>query len=360
LLSSNAPGPLRWLLGGFVSYTSEMDAAFLVAIHPQKSRAIYRRSDELSEGAVYGELAYDFTPRITATLGARLFATRVDTSAGDFEIAQIPIAPLDERLTDRGVAPKVRISFAATPDVVIYAQLQEGYRAGGFNIPPGAGGGAPEKVAAQFRPDHLWSYEVGVGLPLFNHHLNLRGAIFHANWFGLQTDQRLASGLPMTVNIGDGSNTGIEGEAVWRPDDHLQVRANLLLEDPQITRAADVFPARRDIGLPGVPYDMGAAEVRYRWRIGAYEAETSAQFSYVGRSYLTFDGGLGNAMGGYASGRVAGALRSQTWRVTAYVDNVADERGNTFAYGNPLSRARATQATPQRPRTVGLGLARSF
>jgi iron complex outermembrane receptor protein len=360
LLSSNAPGPLRWLLGGFASYTSETDAAFLVAIHPQRSRAIYRRSDELSEGAIYGELAYDVTPRITATVGARWFATRVDTSAGDFDIAQAPIAPLDERLTDQGVAPKVRISFAATPDVVIYAQLQEGYRAGGFNIPPGAGGGAPETVAAQFRPDHLWSYEVGAGLPLFDHRLNLRGAIFHAVWFGLQTDQRLASGLPMTVNIGDGSNTGIEGEAVWRPDEHLQVRANLLLEDPQITRAADVFPARRDIGLPGVPYDMGAAEVRYRWRIGAYEAEASAQVSYVGRSYLTFDGGLGNAMGGYASGRVAATLRSQTWRMTAYVDNIADERGNTFAYGNPLSRARATQATPQRPRTIGLGLARSF
>jgi hypothetical protein len=133
-----------------------------------------------------------------------------------------------------------------------------------------------------------------------------------------------------------------------------------LLEDPKITRAADVFPARRDIGLPGVPYDMGAADVRYRWRIGPYEAETSAQVFYVGRSYLTFDGGLGNAMGGYASGRVAAALRGQAWRVTAYVDNVGDERGNTFAYGNPFSRARATQATPLRPRTVGMGFSRGF
>ena len=362
LLSSNSPGPLRWLVGGFVSYTDEMDAAFLQDVNPPgPARSIYRRRDQLSEGALYGEAAYDITSRITATLGARWFATRVDTRAGDFDIAQTPVAPLNERLTDQGVAPKARISFAATPDVVIYAQVQEGYRAGGFNIPPAAGGSTtPETVAAQFRPDHLWSYEIGADLPLFDHHLNLRGAIFHADWFGLQTDQRLATGLPMTVNIGDGSNTGIEGEAVWRPDDHLQVRANALIEDPQITRATDVFPARRDIGLPGVPYDMGAVDVRYRWRIGAYEAETSAQVSYVGRSYLTFDGGLGNAMGGYGSGRVAAALRGRAWELTTYVDNVADERGNTFAYGNPFSRARATQATPLRPRTVGVGLARSF
>ncbi|MGZ6038430.1 MAG: TonB-dependent receptor [Phenylobacterium sp.] len=361
LLTSNAPGPLRWLVGGFVSYTDEMDAAFLVGLDPVISQAIYRRRDELSEGAVYGEAAYDVTARITATLGGRWFATRVDTKAGDFDIAQAPVAPIHEKLTDQGVAPKARISFAATPDAVIYAQVQEGYRAGGFNIPPAAGGSlTPETVAPQFRPDHLWSYELGAGLALFDHRLNLRGAVFHADWYGLQTDQRLASGLPMTVNIGDGSNTGVEAEAIWRPDAHLQVRANLLVEDPQITRAADVFPARRDIGLPGVPYDMGAADVRYRWRIGAYEAEASAQVSYVGRSYLTFDGGLGNAMGGYASGRVAVGLSGQAWKMTAYADNVADERGNTFAYGNPFSRARATQATPLRPRTVGMGFARAF
>jgi iron complex outermembrane receptor protein len=360
LLSSNAPGPLRWLAGAFVSYSREMDSAELVSLSPpEPGRSVYRRRDELTETAAYGEVAYDFTPRITATAGARWFMTRVTTHADGFDLAPTPLDPVSRRLTDSGVAPKLRLSFAAPADVVIYAQIQEGYRAGGFNIPPAAGGGT-ETVAAQFRPDRLWSYELGAGLPLFDRTLTLRGALFHADWRNLQTDQRLASGLPMTVNIGDGSNTGVEAEATWRPNAHLQVRANLLVDDPKITRAADVFPARRDIGLPGVPYDMGAADVRYRWRLGRFDAEASAQVSYVGRSYLTFDGGTGNAMGGYASGRIAGALSTADWRVTAYVDNVADERGNTFAFGNPFSRARFTQATPLRPRTVGLALARGF
>ena len=361
LLSSNAPGPWRWLAGAFVSYTDEMDAAFLVKVGPPEvARPIYRRRDELIETAVYGEVAYDLTARLTLTAGARGFLTRVNTRAGDFSLAATPLSPEHRRLTDTGMVPKLRLSFAATPDVVIYAQIQEGYRAGGFNIPAAAGGATVERLSAQFRPDHLWNYELGAGAPLFDHTLILRGAVFHADWRGLQTDQRLASGLPLTVNIGDGSNTGIEAEATWRPDDHLQVRANLLLEEPQITRAANVFPARRDIGLPGVPFAMGAAAVRYRWRIGGFDVETSAQLSYVGRSYLTFDGGTGNAMGGYASGRVAGALSKAGWRVSAYVDNVADERGNTFAFGNPFSRTRFTQATPLRPRTVGINVERSF
>jgi outer membrane receptor protein involved in Fe transport len=362
LYASTAPGPLRWLAGAFISYTDEMDAAFLVTVEPkgEAARSIYRRRDELTEAAVYGEAAYDLTPRITATVGARWFVTRVDTREGDFDIATTPLPSEHRSLTDSGVAPKLRLSFAVTPDLVIYGQIQEGYRAGGFNIPAAAGGATVERLSAQFRPDHLWNYELGAGLPLFDHALTLRGALFYADWRGLQTDQRLASGLPMTVNIGDGSNAGIEAEAAWRPDDHLQVRANLLLEDPQITRAANVFPARRDIGLPGVPRAMGGADVRYRWRLGPFEAETSAQVSYVGRSFLTFDGGTGNAMGGYASARVAAALSRAAWRATAYIDNLGDERGNTFAFGNPFSRARFTQATPLRPRTIGLGIERSF
>ena len=362
LLSSKTPGRLRWLAGAFVSITDETDAAQLVGVTPpEAARRIYRRRDLLSEGAAYGEVAYDLTSRLTATVGGRWFVTWVSTHAGAFGLAQSPLAPIRERLTDQGVAPKFRLSYAAGPDVVIYAQIQEGYRAGGFNIPAAAGGGAPENVAARFKPDHLWNYEIGASAPLFDHTLILRGAIFHADWRGVLTDQRLASGLPMTVNIGDGSNTGVEAEAVWRPDDHLLVRANALLEEPQITRASDVFPARRDIGLPGVPYDMGGAFVRYRWQLTpGLRAEVNAQVSYVGRSYLTFDGGTGNRMGGYGSGRLGAALSGEAWRLTAFIDNVTDETGNTFAFGNPFSRARATQATPLRPRTVGLGISRRF
>ncbi|HEY0437110.1 MAG TPA: TonB-dependent receptor, partial [Phenylobacterium sp.] len=363
LMTSKGPGRLRWLAGAFASYAGEMDAAALTGVRPPvPSRSIYRRRDRLSEAAVYGELTYDVTPRLSATLGARVFATRVSSHAGAFSLAQAPLAPMRGRLTDQGVAPKVRVSYAVTPDAVVYLQVQEGYRAGGFNIPAAAGGGAaPERAPARFRPDHLWNYELGAAAPLFDGALLLRGAVFHADWRGLQTDQRLATGLPFTVNIGDGSNTGVEAEAVWRPDEHLQVRANVLVEDPQITRAANVFPARRDIGLPGVPFNMGAGSVRYRWPLtAALDAELTGQLSYVGRSYLTFDGGTGNRMGGYGSGRIGAALSGHGWRVSAYVDNVADARGNTFAFGNPFSRARASQATPQRPRTLGFALARRF
>ena len=89
-------------------------------------------------------------------------------------------------------------------------------------------------------------------------------------------------------------------------------------------------------------------------------AEVSAQASYVGRSFLTFDGGAATAMGDYGPGRIAAPVSRGSWQAQAYVANVTDEEGNTFAYGNPFSRLRARQATPLPPRTFGLALRRSF
>jgi outer membrane receptor protein involved in Fe transport len=363
VLTSTAAGRWRWLAGLFASQADETDAARLTPVPASGlGRFVYRRHDQLTEAAAYGEAAFDLTSRITLTAGGRFFTGYLKSKAGDFDLAATPTLATRNHEKTGGFAPKLRASYALAPDTVIYAQLQEGYRAGGFNIPAAASGAPTDPtVVTAFKPDRLLSYEVGMVWPLLSHTVTLRAALFRANWKHLQTDQYLPSGLPMTVNIGDGSNTGLEAEAVWRPDSHWQVRVNLLAEDPEITKVSDAFPASVDIGLPGVPSLLASGDLRYRWTIGPrLKAELSAQYAYVGRSYLTFDGAAASAMGGYGSGRIGVALEQDRWRVEAYLDNVTDQVGNTFAFGNPFSRARTTQATPLRPRTLGIAVDRSF
>jgi outer membrane receptor protein involved in Fe transport len=362
-LSSIGGGAAHWLAGMFVSRADETDDGLLsdpATGHP--SQSVYRRRDRLSEGAVYGEYSYDITSRVTATAGGRLFTNHQTSHMGGFDLARTPVGMPSGELDGRGFTPKFRLSYSPRPDMVVYAQVQEGYRTGGFNLPGVADGTTPAGVASpQFRPDRLRSYEVGAEAPLWNRAITLRAAIFHAGWRSLQTDQYLASGLPMTVNIGDGSNTGLEIEGRWRPDSHLQLRGALLLEDPQITRTSDSFPARVDIGLPGAPAFMGSADLRYRWSLRAgLEAQVSAQVAYVGHSFVTFDGASASRMGGYGVGHIGAQLDSLSWRLQAYIDNVTDETGDTFAFGDPFSRVRATQTTPLRPRTFAMALTRRF
>ena len=358
--ASNAAGRAHWLAGVFASATSEPQGATLQVLQPpQAALSVYHRDDNLAEAAAYGEFGYDLTPRLTLTLGGRLFGSWLRTKVSDFQLAPT-VAARSSDLRDTGFAPKLRLSYAAAPDRVIYLQAQEGYRTGGFNLPLGVVGMGPgETYRRLFRPDRLWSYELGGELPLFSRRLTVRAALFYTRWRNVQTDQYLDSGLPISVNIGDGSNTGLELETVWRPGAHWQIRANGLVEDPGITRSARVFPARPDIGLPGVPRGMGGADVRYRWTLAAgMEAAVSAQYAYVGQSFLTFEGGPASEMGGYGVGRLAADLAAREWRVQLYLDNALDARGNTFAFGNPFSKA--PQATPLRPRTLGVRVERTF
>jgi len=353
---------LRWLVGAFASHSRETSSGVLDAtLSGGASRSVYMRRDHINEAAIFGELTYDLTAHLTATVGGRVFVSGLVTRTDGFDLARSPIPAQRGHLTDRGFSPKVRLSYAFAPDIVLYVQATDGYRAGGFNVPASADGMAGGPDVASYRPDRLTNYEIGGEAALFNRSLTVRAAVFRAVWRNVQTDQFRASGLPVTLNIGDGSNTGVEIEAQWRPDAHWRLRVNALIDEPELTRSTNVFPARVDIGLPGVAKQTGSLDVTYGfdtpWDL---RAELSAQAAYVGRSFLTFDGGTASAMGGYGEGRIAASLSSPDWRFEAFVNNVTDEAGNTFAFGNPFSRARTRQSTPLPPRTFGLAIRRSF
>ena len=357
---TSAPGGRsHWLGGLFVGRARQPQSADLKSLQPPAMRSVYHRRDGLTEAAAYGEFHYDITPRLSATLGGRLFISWLRNTSDTFELQpNVTVRRLD--LRDDGFAPKLRLSYAAAPDRVAYFQVQEGFRTGGFNLPLAVvEARRGETFRRRFSPDRLWSYEAGGEAAFLHRTLRVRAAVFYANWRNVQTDQYLASGLPITVNIGDGSNTGIEFDVAWTPTVNWQIRLNGLLENPEITKNARVFPAREDSTLPGVPKRMGAADVRYRWSPRAgFEAAISAQYAYVGRSYLTFEGGPASGMGGYGVGRVAADLAHSVWRLQVYVDNVLDERGDTFAFGDPF--VSEAQSTPLRPRTLGVRLERSF
>ena len=362
VIASAGANRLRWLGGVFASHSRETSGGALDAtLSGGLRRSVFARRDHLTEAAAFGELTYELAPRLTATLGGRLFMTRSEGNVDGFDIARLRTPHVSAELKDQGFSPKLRLSYAFAPDVVLYAQAQDGYRAGGFNVPASADGMAGGPDVASYLPDRLRSYEVGGEAALFDRSLTLRAAVFKALWRNVQTDQFRASGLPVTLNIGNGANTGVEVEAIWRPDNHWKLRVNALFSEPQLTRSSNVFPAQVDIGLPGVAKRTGSLDATYGFGLPwDLRGEVSAQAAYVGRSFLTFDGGAASAMGNYGVGRISGTLRSPTWEVQAYVANVTDAGGDTFAFGNPFSRARSRQATPLPPRTFGLAIRRAF
>ena len=82
--------------------------------------------------------------------------------------------------------------------------------------------------------------------------------------------------------------------------------------------------------------------------------------SYVGGAGVSFDVSQSSQMDNYFRTRLSVELANDTWRLSAFVSNPSNSDSDTFAYGNPFSFGRVRQATPQRPRTVGLRLGAAF
>lgn len=358
-LTSPDTNRMRWLAGAYLS-TSRTVGNTAISVVRATPLTVYAegRTDDLDEIALFGETSYDLSPQLTLTLGARAYVFMYGTVS---DVSQAGAHRLfDDTDRSTGVSPKLALAYEVNHRLRLYGQVSQGYRTGGFNTAGPLGqafSGAVGSPPPHYRSDTLWNYEVGAKASLWDDRVQARTAVFLARWRDIQSDQFLPSGLAYAVNVGDASNLGIELETTWRPTERLEVRANALLADPEITRPSPSFNTKGDAGLPGVPAvsaNLNARYIRPLWRDIFVSAEGGA--AYVGDSRLTFDAERRNRMGDYVTGRVSVGLEADRWSLRAFVDNPFDTKANTFAFGDPFRLPEALATTPLRPRTIGVTL----
>jgi outer membrane receptor protein involved in Fe transport len=361
VVHSRGEGPLAWLTGLSVIDAREELPAHLQAMFPGRPFSrLYNeaRKDHISSAALYGELTYAFAPRWSATLGGRVGRFDLRTTS-DVEVAQ-PGGPraLQGHRTYQGALPKLSVQHTLASGGLVYGLFSTGARPGGFNsaglAPPGDG-----RVA--FGSDRLRNYELGVKLSADHDQVALRGAAFFDQWRNIQTDRYLPSGLAYTANVGDAEILGLEAEAAWRLSFGLSLQANVLATTARFTRRNPDFAQRLSRGLPGMPPFSGGVLAIYRRPIGhGLDLRLTGRARYIGRSELTFDAAETRPMGGYVDADLSAALIRGRLAAQLFVSNPANTARDTFAYGNPFSFAQVRQATPQRPRTIGLALSAAY
>lgn len=353
---------LHGLVGAFASDGSIGLASSLSAL-PAHSPAVYaeRRRDEINEEALYGEVTFDATARLSATAGLRWFNYSFDT---DSTVTQ----PAGQRQVGRsaeatGFSPKLLVTYDVRPGVLVYAQAAEGYRPGGFNTAGRIGQmfDAPETPPRRYAADELWNYELGAKFRALDDRLQGRAAVFYATWESVQSDQYLADGTAYTVNIGDGANRGFEVEAAFRLSERLDLRAAGLLNDPEVTTFNAAFSTRKGAALPGVSQASASLGVDYHRDLAAGPTlRLQGQASYVGSSYLTFGADRAHEMGDLVSLRGVASLTTPGWTLSAILDNPLNGHANSFSFGNPYLISRDEIITPPRPRTVSFRFSKRF
>ncbi|MGK6355739.1 TonB-dependent receptor domain-containing protein [Sphingomonas sp. DT-207] len=340
-----------WVVGLSGVYSFSRLRRFLGAPEdPERIAGIGNRQGEFS---LFGQASRPIARSVVATVGGRL---TLSDGAGRL---------LDETSGGEEESSKPRVRFAGslaldwhlTPSLSVFLHYQDGFRPGGFAV---ASGGSTTQ-SQEFQADDLSQMELGIRWrDPARDRLSARATIFGVDWNHIQADLVTSSGLPTTVNIGNGRIYGLDGEVRWRASQAWTLTVAAFLNESHLV--GPDAPANADgITLPNIPRDGIRIDSAWRFELGrgvTLTAETWAR--YVGQSHLGATPPLDVIQGQYLVAGLGGSIDFGRFGISLDVANLGDARANTFAFGNPFGLSRQNQITPLRPRTVRLGFDARF
>ncbi|MFT5844065.1 MAG: iron complex outermembrane receptor protein, partial [Pseudohongiellaceae bacterium] len=167
------------------------------------------------------------------------------------------------------------------------ASIARGYKAGGFNTD-----GTLDADLREFGEEFLVEYEMGIKSNLLENKLHLKAALFHDDRHEQQvkssTGRIRANGSTEFVdfigNAAEGTNNGVEIEAVWYPSEQLGLTASLGLLDATfdsfINSESQDLSGRDQAHAPGYMAHLAADYNRGAWSLSvSLDAKDDFYFS---------------------------------------------------------------------------------
>jgi outer membrane receptor protein involved in Fe transport len=351
---ANDPGNrLRWVLGANIE-SSDVDQATTVNFRDSTAGAVfgfgsarYESWQKMDNLAVFGNLEFDISDLVTLRAGIRqtkaerdaVASNRTDTlfSAfpldahevfnsvwGGFGFSGLPIGPEDSFLGDleNGVTGRpsatqddsstswsVGVDYRITEDVLLYANIMQGYKAGSFPHLSGSVYDSYEPVAEE----SLLDYEVGFKAAVFDGRLSINGAAFFYDYQDKQLRAKFVDPifgqLDNLTNVPESEVKGAELEVVFEAMDNLQFSASVTYLDTEV---------KKYVGVVGQEL-VGGLQVATTDDFNGTPLPFSPEWSYNIRGDYTFS--ISNRLEGLMGVSVIG--QSQT---TSVLDSRGIER----------------------------------
>jgi iron complex outermembrane receptor protein len=238
--NSTGTGPLRWVAGlYYFNETIHRDSTYNTYITaPFGSFTVTQPFNSVitnKSNAAFGQLTYDLRPDTRLTLGLR--GTR-DRKTGDDPLGGAAANPgsttSDQAYTAdvrfRNTSWKVGLDHDLMRNVMVYANVSTGYKAGGFNS---------AKAAGSYKPETLRAYEAGIKGRFLENTLQLSANVFHYDYKDQQlTTTSCRTNDPSTcdsytVNAANSRVDGVELEGKVRVGDDGELRGSMSLTDAQ-------------------------------------------------------------------------------------------------------------------------------
>jgi iron complex outermembrane recepter protein len=412
-LSSAGKGPLQWLVGAFVADTDRKyaqrlptpgyDAFTDATLGAGTSAAVANgfpanspyNADlpyNLKQTAFFGEMSYEMTKELTATVGGRFYDYKEERTFKSGGLFANGDNQFDKTKSD-GFNPRVLLAYKASDNVTFNAQASKGFRLGGVNDPLNIPLCTPQDRAIfggyqRFGDESLWNYEVGVKMQ--NKGLSLNAAAFYTQMKDLQVTLDAGSCSSRVVfNVPKAHSSGVELELTARPTDNLELSfsgAAVTAEFDTTVRdgtGAVLGGIREGNRLPSVPKIAFTAAFTYNFNLAGRESYITTSWQHVGSRFTqpsdqennprTFTHGL-PFLGAPANASTTLNLEMPKYNLVnfsagmdfdkglsaiIYVNNVTDEKALLSFDRERGGRARLGFATNQ-PRTIGVTIRKTF
>lgn len=390
--ASTGDGRLTWVGGVYYSKfwatwnftgTSDNPSAYmdLGTFQPATTTSWFRATSptDIAQYAVFGEGTYDVTDDLKFDLGLRWYRydykySSVITGWGSGLGAAAPSNSGLITQSEDGFDPKLNISYTFDPDLMAYATVSRGSRPGGGNAqypttgPYWSAVFAPYKFdggkwPSSYKPDSVWSYEIGEKARFFDRRLTLNVSAYYMDWSDIQLEA-LPGDWPVNLNgnsatifggeieaianLGGGFQLGVAGGYT-----HAQVDAGPHWQITPANKLSDVAPLTGDVNLS---YSRELTD--------KYTLTARLENSYVGPRYsLAFPfgftlNGAYTPLPGYDLTNIRVGLQSDDgWGVAVFANNLFNKQAQLEnMLQETLPSAAFNRVITNQPLTAGVDL----
>jgi outer membrane receptor protein involved in Fe transport len=360
-----------WLAGLFYTDEDSPFASNLLAVDTVTQGQVGRWFEQTTsatykEYAAFATLTYRATQRFDVQLGLRggrneqSYAQTIIGGIGNVFIGQPDAVTTLEELNTKDdvltylLAPRFKLS----PDLMIYARLASGYRAGGPNTADPSLG-----LPRGYDPDTTQNYEIGLKGNVLDHLLSFDASLYYIDWSDVQLQLVDSAFNGFNVNAGRAKSQGVELSIEARPLTGLVISAWGAWNDAELTEG---FPQNSSVAASAgdrLPYSSrlsGNLSVDQEIPlVGTLTGFWGASLAYVGDRKGTFLPGdpVRQRLPSYARTDVRAGLMYDSWTVSLFVNNVTDKRG-LISGGKGSFPAYAFSYIE--PRRVGMSLTKEF
>lgn len=358
-LTSSGDGQWQWLVGAF--YTQEdsvnrqfasaadMSGNLIAGLHPL---AIVSLPSAYEEYALFGNVSFDVTDRLTLGAGARLARNEQDFAQISDGVLVGGTTTLTGESSEDVFTYMLSATYSLTDQTMLYGRIASGYRPGGPNV---ALLGVPPQVDA----DRLVNYEVGVKSDFWDGRALLELTAYWIEWEDIQLAQAVG-GVSALVNGDTARSRGLELQTLFAPADGLRLGFNAGFTDSVLTADAPGLSGFSGDRLPGVPRFNASATADYSWGLqNGWDASVGGGIRWVGDRNVSYPASASYmVLDSYHSIDVNAELTNGTWSLRGYVRNLTDE--DVYVSGTRMTNALGVpvfvMGTLLQPRTVGLVL----